>query len=90
MEDDLNFFANGRRPQFFNMGKTTSSFEKLKKISFFLTMEDHLILFVIRRRSQFWGKWKTTSTFEKGKLTNFFQEMEETLNQLKTEDISNL
>ena len=30
MEDDLHFFENGRRPQFFGQWKTTSTFLKMK------------------------------------------------------------
>ena len=42
MEDDLNMFENGRRPQFFGKWKTTSLFQKLKTTSIFWEMEDRL------------------------------------------------
>ena len=48
LEDDLNFFANGSRPQFFGKWKTTSLFWK---------MEDDLNLKEIG--TQLKRKWKT-------------------------------
>ena len=39
MEDDLNFFENGRRPQFFKW-KKTSFFLNGRQPQFFLKMED--------------------------------------------------
>jgi hypothetical protein len=62
MEDDLNFWGNGRRPQFIQKWKTTStfgemedslSFVKWKTTSTFGEMEDSLSF----------EKWKTTSIF---------------------------
>ena len=41
MEDDLNFFTNGRRPQFFDKWKTTSI---LLMMSIFPKMEDNFNL----------------------------------------------
>jgi hypothetical protein len=43
MEDDLNFYPNGRQPQFFQKWKTTSTFSK---------MEDDLNIFKNGRRPQ--------------------------------------
>ena len=53
LEDDLNFLANGRRPQYFwKMEYNLSSGPKL---------EDDLNFLANERQPQFFGKWKTTS-----------------------------
>jgi hypothetical protein len=52
MEDDLNSFAKGRRPQYFGKWKTTSIFWQ---------MEDNLNILTNGRRTKYFGKWKTTS-----------------------------
>jgi hypothetical protein len=42
MEDDLNFFENGRRPHFFFKWKTTSIILKMEDdLIFFLMKDDH-------------------------------------------------
>ena len=51
MENDLNFKANGRQPQFLGKWKTTSSLR---------LMEDDLILRQMEDDLNFLAKWKTT------------------------------
>ena len=52
MEEDLNIFENGRRPQYLWKFKTTS---------IFLKVEDNLNIFENVRRPQYFWKLKTTS-----------------------------
>jgi hypothetical protein len=53
LEDDLNSWANGRRPQFFGKWKTTSIlWQNGRQPQFFAKMEDNLNSL---------AKWKTTS-----------------------------
>jgi hypothetical protein len=54
MEDDLNIWVNGRRPQYLGEWKTTSGFWK---------MEDDLIILANGRQPQYYGILKTTSMF---------------------------
>jgi hypothetical protein len=54
MDDDLNFFKNGRQPQIFENWKTTSNFSKL---------EDDLIHFGKSKKTLIQGKWKTNYFF---------------------------
>jgi hypothetical protein len=51
LEDDLNYLANGRRPQFFGKWKTTSIQKKFG---------DNLNFIVNGRQPHFKKKWKTT------------------------------
>jgi DICT domain-containing protein len=53
MEDDLNFFLNGRRPQFFFKWKTTSILLKMEDNLNFFLMEEDLNIFVISRQPQY-------------------------------------
>ena len=56
MEDDLNFLANGRRPQFFGKWKTTSIFWE---------MEDNLSFLEIGRQTNFFrGKIEDDLNFK--------------------------
>ena len=54
MDNDLNILENGRRPQYFGKGTTTSMCWQ---------MEDDLNILGIGRLPQYFGKWKTTSIF---------------------------
>ena len=63
IEDNLNIFENGRRPQYF---------WKLKTTSIFLKMEDNLNIFENGTWPQYLKKWKTTSIFIKYKTTLIF------------------
>ena len=55
MEDDLNNFFNGRRPQFFLKMKDDLNFSEIKYELNFLEMEDDLNLFENARRPKlFW------------------------------------
>ena len=60
MEDELNFLADGRRPQYFGKWKSTSKLWQLKAkwISFYI--EDDLNIFSNGRQLQYFGKWKIT------------------------------
>ena len=70
LEDNLNFLANGRHPQYFGKWKTTSIFWKIeddlifwgkwKTTKYFWKMEDDLNLKEIGRQPQFKRKCKTT------------------------------
>ena len=69
MEDNLNFFLNGRRPQIFQKLKVTLTFQKI---------EDNLNFFKNERQPQYFQKcktttnlfwWKTTQIFSKWKTT---------------------
>ena len=51
MEDDLNFSANGRWPQYFSNGR---------RPIFFLEIEDDINILENGRQPQSFGKWKTT------------------------------
>ena len=53
MEDDLNVFENGRRPQFLKMENDLNFFKN----------EDDLTIFKNGRRPYYFQKWKTTSIF---------------------------
>jgi hypothetical protein len=71
LEDDLNFFANRRRPKFFWQWKTNSIISQIgrqpqylgndRQPALFVKMEDDLNFKVNGRRPQCVGKWKTTS-----------------------------
>ena len=60
LEDDLNYFAMGRRPQFFGKWKTTSILRKMEDDHNFKLMGDYFNFL-------FFGKLKTTSTLRKMK-----------------------
>ena len=45
LEDDLNFLANGRRPQFLENGRRPQFLGKWKTTSAFWKLEDDLIFF---------------------------------------------
>ena len=66
MEDDLNIFENGRRPQFFGKRKTTS---------IFLKMEDNLKKIMQPKTI----KSKNNNIFENGRLHKFFFKKEDNL-----------
>ena len=68
MEEDLNFFKNGRRPQYFQNWKTSSTFLKMKKTSIYskwrtTAKPKHIlglaklskILSIINK--EVWGQW---------------------------------
>ena len=62
LEDDLNFLANGRRPQFLENGRRPQFFGKWKTTSTFWKMEDDLnVLGNMEDDFNFINKWKTTS-----------------------------
>ena len=52
MEDDLNFFENGRHLNFLDNGRLPQLFRKWKTTSIFLKMEDDLNFFENGRRPQ--------------------------------------
>ena len=89
MEDNLNFFLNGRRPQIFEKWKTTSNFGKWKTISNLKKwkttsnlkkMEDYLEFFKSGKNKKN-SKWKTTSIFKVNGRRSLFQgEWKTTLN----------
>jgi hypothetical protein len=60
MEDDLNLFVNGRRPQLFVNGRQPQPFCKWKTNSIILKMEDDLKFVVHGRQPQPFGIWNTT------------------------------
>ena len=61
MEDDLSFFANGRRTQFSGKGKTTSIFGEIEDNLIFVSkLEDDLNFNVHGRHPQYQGKVKMT------------------------------
>ena len=70
MEDDLNFFSNGRRPQFFFQMEEDIIFFKWKTTSIFFTWK--MASFFSNRRWPQFFKWKTTLIFFKWKMTSFF------------------
>ena len=64
MEDDHNFFLNGRRPTlFWRNGRQPHFWAKWKTTSILRKMEDDLNFKVNGRRPKFQGKRKTTSIF---------------------------
>ena len=80
MEDDLSFFSNGRRPQFFdNVGRP----KKWKTTCIFLKIEDNLNFLEDGRWPEFCWKWKMTSKkiifyqhHSTGNLTNTISKIE--------------
>ena len=64
MEDDLNFFENGRRPQLFQKWKTTSIFSKMEDdLNFFKKTKTTSIFSKNEDDLNFFQKWKTTLLF---------------------------
>ena len=56
MEDDLNFFTNGRQPQFFENGRQNQYCGKSKTTSIFSPKEGDLYYLENERRPQLFGK----------------------------------
>jgi hypothetical protein len=62
LEDNINFWANGRQPQFLEKWKMTSIFAEMEDKLNFLN-ENDLIFCKMGDDLNFLGKWKMTSTF---------------------------
>ena len=89
MEDDLNFFTNGRRPQFFYTWKMMSIFRKIEDNFNLEKMEDNLNIVGNGRRPQkisngrqprLFGKWKMTTIISDWKMTQLCWQIVNDLN----------
>ena len=83
MEDDLNFFLNGRRPQYFDKWSTISIFTNREEI-IFLKVEDDLNVIANGRRPQYLANGRRPQYFGKRKMTSIFSKMVINLFSIRT------